>query len=86
VAELEDTLGSGELSKWYAYYQIEPFGQWRDNYHAAIIAANVANYSGNTKQAKQVSEFIYEHEDVHRDKETQRTLAMIDALAKKKND
>ena len=84
VAELETTLGSGELSKWYAYYQIEPFGQWRDNYHAAIIATCVANYSGNTKQARQIDEFIYQHIDVVREKETMRTMKWLDAMAVKK--
>ena len=84
MAELEDTLGSGELTKWYAYYQIEPFGQWRDNYHTAILAATVANHSGNLKIPKQIADFMYEHPDIRRERDTKHTLAMMDALAKPK--
>jgi len=84
VAELEQTLGSGELTEWQAYYRFEPFGSNRDNYHAGIIAATIANYSGKIKVAKQVHDFMLEPESVKKDRETKKTIAMIDALAKKK--
>lgn len=84
MAELEDTLGSGELTKWYAYYQIEPFGQWRDNYHAAMVAATIVNNIGKVKNAKQINDFMLEHPDLRRKRETSTTLAIMDALAKKK--
>jgi hypothetical protein len=82
VNELEQTLGSGELTEWIAFYRIEPFGSHRDNYHAAIIAATVANYSGKLKTPKQVHEFMIEHPDQKRERETKHTLAMMDILAK----
>ena len=82
VGELEDRIGSGELSEWKAYYSIEPFGQERDNLHAAQICAMIANYSGRVKIAKKGEDFMYLNPHVKRERETRRTLAMMDALAK----
>ena len=43
MAELERTLGAAELEEWIAFYESEPFGAYRDNMHAAMIAATIAN-------------------------------------------
>ena len=83
VNELEHTLGSGELSEWKAYYSIEPFGQERDNWNTAMVAATVANYSGKLKVAKNIDDFMYIHPQIKRDKETQKTLLIMQAMAKK---
>ncbi len=80
---MEQTLGSGEFSEWKAYYAIEPFGQERDNWNTAMIAATVANYSGKLKVAKNIDDFMFTHPKIKRDKETQKTLSMIQAMAKK---
>jgi Protein of unknown function (DUF4035) len=32
-----------ELDDWAAYWQVEPWGPWRDNVHAGLIASVVAN-------------------------------------------
>lgn len=39
VAELKDTLSSSEMSNWIEYYKLEPWGAWRDNWHASILAS-----------------------------------------------
>ena len=83
VSELEQTLGSGELSEWKAYYLIEPFGQERDNWNTAMIAATVANYSGKLRVAKNIDDFMFIHPQVKRDKETMKTLSIMQAMAKK---
>ena len=54
VAELSATMGSSELSDWIDYYKLEPWGAWRDNYHAALIA------SMHAKEGTRLSEFFYE--------------------------
>ena len=54
VAELGVTMTSSELSDWIDYYKIEPWGAWRDNYHAALIA------SMHAKEGTRLSEFFYE--------------------------
>ena len=83
VSELEQTLGSGELTEWKAYYSIEPFGQERDNWNTAMVAATVANYSGKVKIAKNIDDFMLIHPKIKKDKETKKTLLMMQAMAKK---
>ncbi len=84
VNELENTLGSGELTEWLAYYRLEPFGQERDNYHAATIATTIANYSGKLKTAKQIQDFMFSTNEDRRNRETGKTLAIMNVLARKK--
>lgn len=47
-------MSSSELSDWIDYYKLEPWGAWRDNYHAALIA------SMHAKEGTRLSEFFYE--------------------------
>ena len=49
VEQLERCISSKELTEWMAYYRIEPFGQERDDYHSARIAAAVYNAFANAK-------------------------------------
>jgi hypothetical protein len=39
-------MGPGEWSYWTAYDSIEPFGPWREDYRAGVIASTVANFAG----------------------------------------
>lgn len=43
VAELSRRMSGREFLDWQTYYVIEPFGQWRDDYHAGMISSIVAN-------------------------------------------
>lgn len=45
-------MDSAEFAEWCAYYQLEPFGQERDNMHAAIIACAVSNSQGAKTKIK----------------------------------
>lgn len=45
-----------EIQEWFAYYELEPFGQERENYHSAQIAAVVAQVNGNKTT---VADFMY---------------------------
>ena len=54
-----------EMAYWKAYYQLEPFGADRDNFHSAQIAALIFNVNrGKTQKAVGVEQFMY------RDKES----------------
>ena len=35
------------IDEWRQFYQLRPFGSWRDNYHAAQIADVLARVNGN---------------------------------------
>ena len=80
---MEDSLGSGELTEWKAYYAIEPFGQERDNFNTAMVAATVANFSGKLRTAKKLEDFMFIHPEKKRQSETQKTLLALQAMAKK---
>lgn len=59
VQELLMRISSLELAEWAAYYEIEPFGQERDNLHAGIVAATVANVNrGKGKKPVQAGDFM----------------------------
>lgn len=49
-------MSSAEFAEWAAFYQLEPFGVWRDNVHAALIAMAIARSLGATRV--QVEDFI----------------------------
>ena len=78
VAELELSLGSAELSEWIAFYELEPFGPRRDNYHAGMIAAMIAN-SNRAKGAKAVSpsDFMLEDPATGAKKRTQTAISHL---------
>jgi hypothetical protein len=43
VGEMLRRVSSRELSEWQAYYQVEPFGPWRDDLRAGVQTALIAN-------------------------------------------
>jgi len=82
VAELERSLTSSELTDWMAYYRLEPWGAWRDNFHAALIAAVTANKGA--RQPVALEDFYYRDEDEASEREAQRLKSMFDLLAQPK--
>ncbi len=55
-----------EFAEWRAYYALEPFGSWRDNYHAAMIAHILAMVNSDPKKSRpRFENFFYrDHESV----------------------
>jgi hypothetical protein len=43
VRRLLGEMDSREISEWMAYESVEPFGPWRDDVRAGVVAATVAN-------------------------------------------
>jgi hypothetical protein len=43
VRELLSRIGSDELTEWMAYYQIDPFGDYRADVRSGVVAATFAN-------------------------------------------
>lgn len=68
-------MGGAELVEWVAYYELEPFGARRDNWHAGIIAALLANIH-RAKGAKAVSpsDFLLEDPGERAKKRTQTAI------------
>lgn len=43
VRELLSRIGSDEITEWMAFYQLEPFGDFRSDLRSGIMAATFAN-------------------------------------------
>jgi len=72
-----------EVSTYLAYDQLEPFGEFRANWHAALTAYILAkvNTPAN-KAAPQFKDFFWRDEETRRDESTQHVMAMFRALKK----
>lgn len=46
------SLTAEEFLGWKAFAELEPFGDLRADYHAALISQTVANAAGNKKELK----------------------------------
>lgn len=73
--------------EWLEYEQLEPFGQWRDNFHAAMIAAILANANRDPKRTPapiKMSEFFYVDAETERENADKKILGALRAASKTK--
>lgn len=65
VDELLDSITAEEFDAWRLYYNHEPFGFEREDYHAALVAMTVANMAGKSlKGSASITEFMHNHGNV----------------------
>jgi hypothetical protein len=84
VAELERRMSAEELAEWQEYESIEPFGAWRDNWHAAQIVAAIYNVNrARGTPAFSVGDFMFEDGDTRRERRDAATIAFLDRFAKR---
>lgn len=86
VAEVNDTLGAAEFENWKRYYNQEPFGAERDNWHMAVLASLFANSlrQKNSDPKTRPVDFFYNSVSDSKERETQATLAALAAMAQPK--
>ena len=70
VRELLARMGSDELTEWMAFYQLEPFGDFRADLRSAIVASTLAN-AHRSKEGKPFTPedfmpFVHKHHKEHR--------------------
>lgn len=82
MAELERDLGAAEYDGWVRYYAEEPWGAYRDNLHAALIADTVARAHGGKKS--KLSDYILKPATVRRNEELAEGLARLRLFSKRK--
>ena len=52
-------MSSRELTEWMVYYDLEPFGEERDDYRHAMVATVIANRHRNKReQVHKIQEFL----------------------------
>lgn len=88
VAEAKQKCTIEEFHQWRAYYRISPFGEFRDDVRAAIVACTVAECAG-VKKAK-VEQFMADRfcglsEDRRKKRGIEQMRATFEAYAKMHN-
>ena len=69
-----------------AYWQIEPWGAWRDNWHAAQIAALLYNtFRSKKTEPMPLREFMYRDEEARRDDDKRALAAKVLSFIRMKN-
>jgi hypothetical protein len=53
VEQLLENMSYEEFKEWQAYYEIEPFGEYKKDFRAGIIASSIFN-SKRTKQSDKI--------------------------------
>lgn len=69
------------LAEWMEYEELEPWGAWRDNFHAALIASLLANKDRpSSTPPVAVSTFFYADPQTERERKDQRMLTAFRTL------
>jgi len=84
IREVE-ALGASELEEWMLFWKMDPWGSYRDNIHAGLIAATLANIhrSKNSRAITHEDFMLVDHSDYQK-KKTRETLTWMKAVAKRK--
>lgn len=53
-----DSISSEELTEWAAYYRLDPFGSYRADVQAGIVASVIANVNAKKGHSFTPSDFI----------------------------
>ena len=84
IREIE-SLGSSELNEWMLFWKTEPWGPYRDNIHAGLIAATIANvYRKKNSKAITHEAFMLTDQSSYKRNTSKETLAWMKAVAKRK--
>ena len=81
IAELDERLSSSELTDWMAYYQLEPWGSWRDNWHAALIAKLTYDVNRGKQPPAKMQSFMFSDAEVDAEMKAKKFAAQLNALA-----
>ncbi len=79
--KLAGEMPASLFNAWKYYYQIEPFGQWRDNFHAATIATLIAN--ANRKKGAnplKIDDFMFRDKTAHEESEKHKAIAAMHSM------
>lgn len=72
-----------ELDDWIRYYQVEPWGAYRDNLHAGIIASVMVNRGRRGKKLSP-ADFVLKSRDDKRSEDTRRSLNYLRTIGVKR--
>lgn len=76
-------MPAAEVMGWRTFYELEPFGPWRDNFHAAMVAHIMANaHRGKNSRPLELADFFYSDPETRRNKNDAEVLGALEAMAK----
>lgn len=81
--ELELTMGSAELSEWFEYHAIEPWGAQRDNYHSAQIAALLYNINRGKQKPVTSQDFMFMDPETAQELKDREAVSFLSSLSQK---
>lgn len=83
VAEMKSGLTQREYLSWQRYWIEEPWGPWRDNLHAALLAREVIRPHAKAGVKIELEDFmVRQPEDVQRSKRTAAILRLAAVATK----
>ena len=53
-------MPASEFAGWVEFYELEPFGAWRDNFHSATVASALVNMWLPKGKSVSAKDFMYE--------------------------
>lgn len=88
VRELLSRIDTAELVEWMAFYELEPFGYFRRDLEAALIAQTIANVNkGKGKQPFKLTDFLlkFKADEDERKQSVSEMKSILLAIAKAQN-
>jgi hypothetical protein len=77
-------MGSSELSEWRLFWEREPWGPYRDNFHAAMICSLIANAFRGKGKAVSYQDFMLVDREAYNKKKTGDFISWMSKVAKPK--
>lgn len=75
------------LAEWAEYERIEPFGAWRDNWHAALIAMILANaHRKPGSPSISMEDFFFQDAASVRERKDKQLMAFLSGFKAKKRE
>ena len=84
IAEWQEVMGAAEFQRWVEYYNEEPFGALRDNWHMAQLANMYQTVHAKKGTKSSPDDFFYKSEAAKGKENIKRMMAGMSTLAAKK--
>ena len=85
VTELQERIDAKEFTKWVAYYKIEPFGQERADFNAAVISSTIAASVGAKGKALKIETYMPDFKKEQRQQTSEEMINIAKAFTRRHN-
>lgn len=85
IFETKSSMGNCEYLSWQRYWNQEPWGAWRDNIHAAVIAREVRRPQLRRGSESKLDDFMVVNPAVRKRELKEKAFSLFEALAGPRN-